>query len=279
MPTIGQTEMEPRDFLTLLHPAIAVAVVFPMIGIAVNMAWQTRQRRLQTAAGEKPKIPPSVGLEHVKVGRWLTGGVVGSALLAMIYSIGSKWQEAIAKSGDNWQKDIPAGELKPFGIQFPFSPIFVVLLGLATITSLVLLYRAGSNQRVWRGVFATLTGMGLVILGTQEGVYRLDNMWYFSHYYYGLGAALLMIFALAIVPDIYQDRANRWRMVHALLNSFALLLFAGQALTGTRDLLEIPLGWQKPHIYQCDFVNKTCPTQKSQLDTPLDIQKVNEQTT
>jgi len=68
-----------------------------------------------------------------------------------------------------------------------------------------------------------------------------------------------MVFSLAIVEDIYKDRSNRWRYVHIILNCLALLLFIGQGMTGTRDLLEIPLSWQKPYIYQCDFANKTCP--------------------
>jgi hypothetical protein len=70
---------------------------------------------------------------------------------------------------------------------------------------------------------------------------------------------LLMIFSLAIIEEIYQDRSNRWRYVHIILNCFALLLFIGQGMTGTRDLLEIPLSWQETHLYKCDFVNKTCP--------------------
>jgi Protein of unknown function (DUF4079) len=77
-------------------------------------------------------------------------------------------------------------------------------------------------------------------------------------------AALLMVFSLAIVRDIYADRANRWRTTHVVLNCVALLLFVGQGLTGTRDLLEIPLSWQESTIYQCNFDKaspdyKTCP--------------------
>ncbi|MFM7713590.1 MAG: DUF4079 family protein, partial [Microcystis sp.] len=33
------------DFLTLIHPVLAIVVVFPIIGLVVNFAWQTRQRR------------------------------------------------------------------------------------------------------------------------------------------------------------------------------------------------------------------------------------------
>jgi FtsH-binding integral membrane protein len=121
-----------------------------------------------------------------------------------------------------------------------FQVLFIVLLFAATITSLVFLYYA--KQRLWRGVFATLTGAGLVILGCQDGVFRRTNEWYASHYYIGLAAALLMIFSLAIVPTIYKDRSNRWRIAHTILNCIALLLFVGLGITGTRDLLDIAPG-------------------------------------
>jgi len=32
-----------------------------------------------------------------------------------------------------------------------------------------------------------------------------------------------------------------------------------QAITGSRDLLEIPLSWQKPAVYSCDFNARRCP--------------------
>jgi hypothetical protein len=67
-----------------------------------------------------------------------------------------------------------------------------------------------------------------------------------------------MVFSLAIVPEIYRDKTNKWRIIHTSVNTFALLLFIGQGMTGVRDLLEIPLSWQKPFVFQCDFTNKTC---------------------
>ncbi|MBW4612593.1 MAG: DUF4079 domain-containing protein [Desmonostoc vinosum HA7617-LM4] len=230
--------MELADFLGLLHPAIAVIFVFPLIGNVVNFAWQTRQRRLQTSDGNKSKIPPIVGTEHRNLGQWLTGAVVGLVLLGLAYPIGKN----ILKN-QLWNK-------------VPFQVVFILLMFAATIASLVLLYRA--KQRLWRAVFATLTGAGVVILGCQDGVFRRTNEWYWSHYYIGIAAALLMIFSLAIVQDIYQDRTHRWRTIHTILNCIALLLFIGQGMTGTRDLLEIPLSWQESYVYQCDFVNKTC---------------------
>jgi hypothetical protein len=231
--------MEFKDFMGLLHPILAVAIVFPMLGVVLNMGWQTMQRRKQIAIDTKSKIPPVVGPEHVKAGRILSGSVVGVTLLGLAYPIFEHiWSKQV------WSKN-------------SFQVIFIVLMFVATVASLVMLYRA--TPALWRGIFATLTGTGLVILGTQDGVYRRTNEWYWSHYYIGITAALIMVFSLAIIEDIYKDRSNRWRTIHVILNSIAVLLFLGQGMTGTRDLLEIPLNWQKPYIYTCDFTNKTCP--------------------
>lgn len=212
--------METKDLMALIHPVLAILVVFPIIGIAVNLAWQTRQRRLQTASGGKSQIPSVVGREHVRIGRWLTGAVVGVTLVGLAYPI--VFKSFIEKQ--LWSKN-------------PSQVIFIVLMFVATIGSLVFLYQA--RQRHWRGIFATLTGIGLVVIGFQEGVFRRDNEWYWSHFYIGITAALLMVFSLAIVEDIYKDRSNRWRNVHIILNCFALLLFIGQGMTGSRDLFEI----------------------------------------
>lgn len=216
--------MELKDWLSLLHPAIAIAVVFPLLGIVVNRALQVRQRRQQSAT----KIAPSVGPEHVQLGRWLSGSVVGVALLGMAHPIFSK---IIAQQ--TWQQE-------------PLRVGFVVVMFGATIGALAILYQARSS--LWRAIFAILTGMGLVLLGAQPEVFRRDFEWHVSHYYIGMAAAMLMIFSLAIIPDIYRDRQNRWRTVHIVLNCVALLLFLGQGITGTRDLLEIPLSWQKSYV-------------------------------
>ncbi|MGD1909745.1 MAG: DUF4079 domain-containing protein [Rivularia sp. (in: cyanobacteria)] len=232
--------MELADFFTLIHPAIAVVFVFPLIGNVVNFAWAARQRRLQTKGKGKSKIPPVSGAEHKRLGDWLTGSVVGLTLVGLAHPI----------IGKNIIK-------KQLWSEAPFQFVFIILMFAATITSLVFLYKAKSKQ--WRGIFATLTGAGLVILGCQDGVYRRTFEWYVSHYYYGIAASLLMVFSLAIVPEIYRDKSNRWRIIHTVLNTVALLLFIGQGLTGTRDLLELPLAWQEQFVYGCDYVNKVCP--------------------
>ena len=232
-----------KDLLVLLHPFFAVVVVFPLIGVVVNRAWQVRQRRLQTLQG-KSKIPPVVGQEHVQLGRWLTGAVVGIVLLALAVDISGNILD-----NQVWGKE-------------PFKVALIGLIFAVAISSLVLLYQA--KPALWRGIFATLTGMALVVLGCQDGIYRKTDQWYISHYYYGMTAALLMIFSLAIVQNIYQDRKNRWRNVHIAVSCLALLLFLGQGITGTRDLLEVPLSWQEPYVqklYELQCEMKPCTIQ------------------
>jgi len=127
--------VELSDAFTLLHPAIAVVFVLPLISLVTNLAWQTRQRRLEIAAGGKSKIPP-VGPEHQRLGRWLTAAVVGLALIGLSH-------DTVKDILNNhlWSKQ-------------PFQVIFYVLLFAATIASLFFLYQA--TQRLWRGVFAAL---------------------------------------------------------------------------------------------------------------------------
>jgi Protein of unknown function (DUF4079) len=244
--------MGAKDMAALIHPAIAMIVIFPLLGIVVNYAWQTRQRRLKAADGTKGKIPANVGSEHLRLGRWLSNSVVALVLVGVAYPILSK-----AIPDQTWIKDPTR-----FG--------FVLLLFPLAIASLVILNQA--RPRLWRGIFASLTGMALILLGSQPEVYRRGEIfdfankkwfvgeWYVSHYYYGMTAAMLMIFSLAIFPDIYQDRTNRWRNIHIALNCLALLLFVAQAVTGSRDLLEIPLSWQEQYIYKCDFTKLVCPS-------------------
>ena len=184
--------LDGQDILMILHPAIAVAFVFPIIGIVCNFAWQTRQRRLALARKEKSKIPPVVGKEHVQLGKWLTGAVVGSALLPLMIIL---WLEKNnIFSAETWQEK---GGLIAFQM----------VLAALTIASLVFLFQA--SEKIWRGTFATLSGMGLVILGFQEGIFRRENEWFVSHFFYGIAVALLMIFSVAILPEIYRDRSNK----------------------------------------------------------------------
>ncbi len=226
------------DWLRIAHPALAVVTIYPLLGIVIYFAWQTRQRRLQTKAGVKSNITPMAGLEHVTLGRWLTGAAVGIALLGLMHPI----FKTIAKN-QVWTKA-------------PGQVIFIVLMFAATIGSLALLYRAKS--KIWRMVFAALTSMGLIVLGLQDGVFRRLDEWFASHYFYGTVVAVLMVISLTILPEIYRHLS--WRKAHITLNMIALLLFLSQGITGARDLLEIPLSWQEPTVFSCDFARQICGT-------------------
>lgn len=221
--------MNTIDFIRLIHPILAVVLVFPLVGIVSNFAWQTRQRRLEIKAKNKSKIPALVGKEHVDIGKWLAATVIGVSLVGLAFPLMTK----NILPNQLWQEK-------------PFLFFFLVAIFVLTIVSLIFLYRA--RLKLWRGVFATLTGMGIVILGCQEGIFRRTNEWYWSHYYYGIIVCLLMIFSLAIIEEIYRDRSNLWRNIHIILNCFALLLFIGQGMTGTRDLFEIGLYASPPGL-------------------------------
>jgi hypothetical protein len=210
-----------KDLMVLLHPAIAVIILFPLLGIVVNRAVLVRLRRQEVRAGDKSKIAPSVGVEHVKWGKYLANVTVGITLLGLLRpTFESLW------ANDIWHKK-------------PILAVSIVLMYGGTIATFSCIDRA--KQGYWRAIFATLTSMGLIILGSQDGVYRREKEWFVSHFYYGLGAAILTICAMAMLPEIHRDRTNRWRNAHIILNCIALLFFIIQGLTGVRDLLEIPL--------------------------------------
>ena len=61
-----------------------------------------------------------------------------------------------------------------------------------------------------------------------------------------------MLLSLSARPEILRDL--RFRRL------LAAPLFLAQAISGTRDLLEIPLSWQKLAVYSCDFTARTWPT-------------------
>ncbi len=218
-----------EQFTLLIHPILVVIGVFPLIGIVSYFAWETRQRRLSIKAGNKSKIPPAVGKTHVQIGKLLSGAVFIVTLVGLARPIIVK---NILKL-ELWSTNT-------------FQFIFLVFLFVLTAVSFYFLLSA--REKLWRGVFATLSGMGVVILGCQDGIFRRTNEWYVSHYYYGVLVCLLMIFSIAIIDNIYRDKSLKWRNVHIILNCLALLLFAGQGVTGARDLFEIGLYAQPPGI-------------------------------
>jgi Protein of unknown function (DUF4079) len=167
-----------KDLMVLLHPAIAVLILFPILGIVVDRAVLVRFRRQEIRAGDKSKISPSVGAEHVKWGKYLANVTVGITLLGLLRpTFESLW------ANDVWHKK-------------PIIAVSIVLMYVGTIATFSCIDRA--KQANWRAIFAALTSMGLIILGSQDGIYRREKEWFVSHFYYGLGAAILTVCAMAM---------------------------------------------------------------------------------
>ena len=228
--------MTTTDWLWILHPAMAVVLIYPLIGMVVRLAWQTRQRRVA-----KVKHPPVVGRDHSDLGRWLAAGVVLLVLVALTVVIATKASPAAFAGG--------MGRA---------AQLFMVLLG--TGASLVALWR--SKAAVLRFSFGLITWIGVLTLGAQPEVWRLSDdpfspAFWQSHYWAGVAVTGLMLFSLAARPEILRDL--RLRRLHVTASVLAALLFLMQGITGTRDLLEIPLSWQKPAVYACDFALQRCP--------------------
>ena len=227
--------MTTTDWLWILHPALAVVLIYPLIGMVVRLAWQTRQRRVT-----KVNYPPVVGRDHSDLGRWLAAGVVLLVLIALTVVIATKAPLF----------DFSGGASRAIQLS-------IVLLG--TGASLVALWR--SKAAALRLSFSLITWIGVLTLGAQPEVWRLSDdplslAFWQSHYWAGVAVTGLMLFSLAARPEILRDL--RLRRLHVTVSVLAALLFLMQGITGTRDLLEIPLSWQKPAVYACDFDLQRC---------------------
>ncbi|MEM7771808.1 MAG: DUF4079 domain-containing protein, partial [Cyanobacteria bacterium P01_A01_bin.37] len=113
-----------KEFTGLIHPALAVAFVFPLIGMVVYLSMQTRGRRLQVENKVKSKIAPTAGPDHLRLGRWLTTSVVVLTLIGMLQPIVTKMIEKNA-----WADE-------------PRRVVFVSIMFVLTSGSLALLYQA-----------------------------------------------------------------------------------------------------------------------------------------
>lgn len=134
------------------------------------------------------------------------------------------------------------------------------MVAFGSLLALLALWRV--RRPALRASFALLTWAGLLGLGSQPEIWRLSDdpfsgAFWSSHYWSGVLLTGLLLLAMASRPEI--QRSPRMRRLHVSANVLAAVLLAVQAITGTRDLLEIPLSWQKPAIYACDFNARRCP--------------------
>ena len=231
--------MTATDWFSLLHPVLIILFVYPVVGATIRLGILARERRLKIHP-----LPPTVGVEHADHGRWVTSGVVVAVLIALLYSFLSKF----------------------FGPGPAFAggtPRLAVLLLVAagTLASLLALWRV--KKAPYRASFALLTWVGVLGLGSQSEIWRLsDNplsgAFWSSHYWAGVLLTGLLLFSTSAKTEIFKSM--RFRRLHVSAGVLTAVLLAVLAITGTRDLLNIPLSWQKPAIYACNFEARTCPT-------------------
>ena len=77
--------MQTLDWWLLLHPVLAVVLIYPLIGVVVRLGLQARQRRVHQA-----KLPATTGRDHSQLGQWLAAAVVVLVLIALAVVISSK---------------------------------------------------------------------------------------------------------------------------------------------------------------------------------------------
>lgn len=213
------------DWFALLHPVLMILFVYPVVGATIRLGILVRERRL----GITDQLA-AVPREHADHGRWVTAGVVVAVLIALAYAlIASALQPGAAFAG---------GGLRLAWLLLVAAGTFAALLALLRVRAAPL-----------RASFAWLTWAGLLGLGGQPEIRRLSDdpfsgAFWSSHYWSGVLLTGLLLFTLAARPEI--SRQLRWRRLHVAANILVMVLLAVQAITGSRDLLTMPLGWQLP---------------------------------
>ena len=230
--------MTATDWLLLLHPVLIILFVYPVVGATIRLGILARERRLKI----HPQ-PPTVGVEHADHGRWVTSGVVAAVLIALLYSFLSKFFEP----GSAFAGGTPRLAL-------------LLLVAAGTLASLLALWKV--KKAPYRASFALLTWAGVLGLGSQPEIWRLsDNPFsgefWSSHYWAGVLLTGLLLFSTSAKTEIFKSM--RFRRLHVSAGVLTAVLLAVLAITGTRDLLNIPLSWQKPVIEGCNFEARTCP--------------------
>jgi hypothetical protein len=229
--------MTALDWLALLHPVLIVLFVYPVIGATIRLGILVREKRLGIT-----RQPDLVPVEHAAHGAWVTGGVVVAVLIALLYSL----------LAHGWASGSPVLALP--------RQLLLGLVAAGTLVALLALLRV--RRAALRASFALLCWAGLLGLGSQPEIWRvtdnpLSTGFWGSHYWSGVLLTGLLLFTTAARPEI--TRMPRLRRLHLLLNLLVMVLLAVQAITGSRDLLQMPLSWQTPAILSCDPLARSCP--------------------
>lgn len=230
--------MSALDWLALLHPVLVILFVYPVVGATIRLGILVREKRLGIT-----RQPDLVPVEHAAHGAWVSAGVVVAVWIALVYSL-------LAHA-------LSAGLAQVGGLP-RLLPLALVAVG--TLVALLALLRV--RRAALRAGFALLCWAGLLALGSQPEIWRLsDNPlsggFWGSHYWSGVLLTGLLLFTTAARPEIV--RLPRLRRLHLGLNLLVMVLLAVQAISGTRDLLAMPLSWQTPAILSCDAQARRCP--------------------
>ena len=201
-------ELTPVDWLQLVHPVVIILFVYPVVGATIRLAILVRERRLDINP-----IAPTVPMEHVDHGRWVTTGTVVAVLLALAANL--------ARHG-------ALGAMAPLLL-----PAAVALAGCLA------LWRA--RRPAARATGALLSWGALILLVVQpplwfQGIRPWERIWG-NHAISGVLLCGLLLFAMAAAPEIRSRPA--WRRLHTGAAFLTALLLAVQALSGSRDLLTL----------------------------------------
>lgn len=194
----------------LLHPALMILFVYPVVGATIRLGILVREKRLGIT-----RQPDLVPIEHADHGRWLCTGAVVAVLVALLWSN--------ARTALSWSQRLP-----------------LLWLAAASLGSMLALWRL--RPPGLRAAFALLCWLALLALGLQPAVWRLsDNpftpAFWQSHFWAGWLLCGLLLLATAARPEL--QRSALWRRWHVGAGLLTALLLAVLAISGCRDLLAI----------------------------------------
>jgi hypothetical protein len=216
-PLLADRALSADDWLLLLHPALMILFVYPVVGATIRLGILVRERRL-----DLNPIAATVPAEHVDHGRWVGTGAMVASLLALAANL-ARAKASGAEAG---------GGVSATG---------VALAALALGGCLALWRVRGARARA---SCALISGAALASLAMQpplwfQGVNPGSRLWG-SHTWGGLLLVSLFLFAMAAAPEIRNQPA--WRRLHTAAAFVMALLLAAQAISGSRDLMVLGLG-------------------------------------
>jgi hypothetical protein len=208
-PGHGPGDLSAADWLLLLHPVLMILFVYPVVGATIRLGILVRERRL-----ELNPIAPTVPVEHVDHGRWVTTGIVVAVLLAL------------------------GANLAHNGAALAAAPLLLLPVAL-TLGGCLALWRV--RRPAARAAAALISWGALALLVAQpplwfRGMRPWERVWG-NHALSGVLLTGLLLFAMAAAPELRSRPA--WRRLHSGAAFLTALLLAVQAISGSRDLLTL----------------------------------------